>query len=44
MSKKETSEPVRDTEGETYSILPVILVAVLALAIIGIVLKALGLF
>lgn len=42
MSKKESTEPVRETEGESYTMLPMLLVAVLALAIIALVLKALG--
>jgi len=44
MSKKESTEPVRNTEGESYTMLPVMLLAVLALAIIGIGLKVVGLF
>jgi hypothetical protein len=44
MSKKESTEPVRHVEGETYTTLPLLLLAVLALAIVGIVLKAIGVF
>jgi hypothetical protein len=44
MSKKESTEPVRETEGESYTMLPMALVGVLALAIIAIALKAIGVF
>ena len=44
MSKKGISEPVRSTEGETFTMLPVILVAVLAVAVIVVGLKAIGVF